>query len=342
MTQLHCLRLFSSHRHVSSSNPSRLRTEMDSNRVQLPQDILDDIIDFLYDSPSDLKSCSLTSRACVYRAQAHVFSYIVFRKFNLPHNERLWSRLQQIFHNSPHLIRHVRGLDLRLFRTSPDTFAAICTFPFTHLRIVRVSSSAMSLQSALALQQLLSLPTLREVEVKCSFADPADFLQIWDRCSPHVKRLDFRCLQTTTKAFPSIPQRDSPPIRLETLHLDAGAETQDWLNHPMCPFDCSGLKALSIRGLTDMMTACTHTLRFLDISVRIPFLSPRPSLIRLLEDPINNRPIFIPETRTLANVFAPEHVAEYACYNLVHLSLQLHSQNYTPHIFRRFLWSTRL
>jgi hypothetical protein len=245
---------------------------MNSNRVQLPQELVDYIVDFLHDSEKALQSCALASRACIYRAQAHLFSHIV-----LADKQTLWVKAQITFQKSPHLIRHIRRLDMCPRNISSDTFAAICTLPLTHLRSAYISSPSFKLspQSALGLQQLHSLPTLRDIELQCCFAESATFQKIWDRCSSSVQHLDLDCRPDTGETFRSMSQRCSPALQLKSLRLLAREGSWAWLQHPMGPFDFSSLKALSIRGLSGVMSLapCANSLQVLEFSVSILRLS---------------------------------------------------------------------
>ncbi|KAJ6553735.1 hypothetical protein DFH09DRAFT_1318759 [Mycena vulgaris] len=140
----------------------------------LTQELLEQIIDFLHDRESDLKACSLVSRA-----------------------HRLDIRLRQI-------------------SCSVETYAAICNFPFTHLKAVYTTLTLFS-ASAIALQQLLVLPTLRSAQIGCASYDPATFMRIWDRCSPTIRHLGIHLRDLSIEEVPpTLPLRFAP-IRLESL-----------------------------------------------------------------------------------------------------------------------------
>jgi hypothetical protein len=318
---------------VLAQKLSSVDAEMDLGCLKLPQELLDSILDFLHDSPSDLKSCALTSRACVYRAQAHLFRHITLHA-RYTTEEQVWSSAQQTFHTSPHLVRHIRRLDLYPNGISADTFAAICILPFANLRDARIFIFGMSPQSALALRQLLSLPSLRDVAVQCS-AEPATFLLIWDRCSSSIQHVDLACSPETSETFHSIPQRCSPAIQLESLRLrlSDGEGFRTWINSPMCPFDFSRLKALSIHGLTGVMSLklCAHILQVLEIRarVRISNLSSRGGSSQvLIAQPTTGRPIVAHETLHPANSCLNGHLADYTGHSLNHCSLQPHPQDH--------------
>ncbi|KAJ7118088.1 hypothetical protein C8R44DRAFT_878722 [Mycena epipterygia] len=218
---------------------------MERPTTQIPQELVEYIIDFLYDSPRDWPACALVARSWVYPTQSHIFRSIRLL-WSLKRNERLWVRFEALTDASPHLIRHVRYLYAhgRNQRLHTDTIVAICTFPFTHLQGASVSFSEPDTACMFALQQLLSLPTLHRLKITCSQTNSSDFFQIWDRCSPRLRHLELDCDLKSTEAFRPTQQYTSP-IPLETLHVVTRTEgVHDWLTHSRSPFDVSGLRHL--------------------------------------------------------------------------------------------------
>ncbi|KAJ7144385.1 hypothetical protein C8R44DRAFT_865316 [Mycena epipterygia] len=112
------------------------------------------------------------------------------------------------------------------------------------------------LPTAIAIQQLLSLPALRRAWISCRFIKLPVFLCMWDRCSPNITHLEVHCLQhgsqQGTEVLPPIPQC-SAPLRLRSLRITFLRGVADWLRHPWCPFDISGLKAISIADNTEIL-----------------------------------------------------------------------------------------
>ncbi|KAJ7116876.1 hypothetical protein C8R44DRAFT_202104 [Mycena epipterygia] len=217
---------------------------------QFAQELVDHIIGFLHDSPHDWPACALVSRSWVYAAQAHIFRHASL-KIDEPTDERLGNRFLATLEMSPHLIRHVRHLQVtrthRLSTRSTETFPAICNFPFTHLDRVDVTIWHPEPSYMLCAQQLISLPTIRRIQMICILTDPSDYFQMWDRCSPRLAHLSiYSNLRSTSILPPSQP----PPsyIRLESLDLQQTVSVglNDWLRQPLCPFDFSRLKHLAI------------------------------------------------------------------------------------------------
>ncbi|KAJ6525920.1 hypothetical protein DFH09DRAFT_1095478 [Mycena vulgaris] len=230
------------------------------DHIQMPQELVNHIIDFLHDTPTDLKACALVSRAFVYEAQSHIFKELSIGNFGAMKSDidALWSRCQATMHASPHLVQHIHRFELYPRPMSTDTLSTICTFPFTHLKEIRISPVILSHSIAIALQQLFGLPTLRFVRLHCSFNSPSTLIEIWDRCPPGLKHLELGCShlssQTSTEAFHPTPPRRPAPIRLDSLRIMAPVMgLRDWMDHPLCPFDFSGLRVVSISDRIEVL-----------------------------------------------------------------------------------------
>ncbi|KAJ6556495.1 hypothetical protein DFH09DRAFT_1280262 [Mycena vulgaris] len=159
---------------------------------------------------------------------------------------------------------------------SIDTLSTICTFSFTHLKEIRISPVILSHSIAIALQQLFGLPTLRFVRLQCSFNSPSTLIEIWDRCAPGLKHLELRCAQAPTAPFHSTSHRRRAPIRLNSLRIMAPSMgMRDWMDHPLFPFDFSGLRVLSISDRIEVLrwskiTPALRTVEALDFAVSVP------------------------------------------------------------------------
>ncbi|KAJ6556517.1 hypothetical protein DFH09DRAFT_1164685 [Mycena vulgaris] len=229
---------------------------MDQDYIQIPQELVNHIINFLHDTPTGLKACALVSRAFVDEAQSNIFKELSIGHFGAPTSDidALWSRCQVTLHASPHLVQHIHRFKLHPRQISIDTLSAICTFPFTHLKEVCIRNLDLSPPFAIALQGLFSLPSLRFVSLECRYADRSTFIQIWDGCAPGLKHLELRCFQTSTEAFHPTSHRWPAPIHLDSLRIIHPIRgMRDWMDHPLCPFDFSGLRVLSISTYTEVL-----------------------------------------------------------------------------------------
>ncbi|KAJ6606121.1 hypothetical protein DFH09DRAFT_1119345 [Mycena vulgaris] len=219
------------------------------------QELLDRCIGMLRVSGSkaDLLACALVSRAWVHPAQSTLLREI-YLAYGRENGGNYWPRLQKTLENSPHLIRNIRRVDVNPHVLSTAAFAALCSFPFTHLESVRLwFGENMSFPYVMASQKLLSLPTLRGVDIECDTDwDPSEYLQIWTHLYPGIRHLCLMAIKHTGVTFPPIPpRRHCQPIRLESLHILCRG-VDGWLQHAHFPFDLLRLKALAI-PLEDMV-----------------------------------------------------------------------------------------
>ncbi|KAJ7811139.1 hypothetical protein B0H14DRAFT_1475204 [Mycena olivaceomarginata] len=214
----------------------------------LPQELVDECLGHLF--YIDLKACALVCRSWSRSAQRALFKDVfVFVPGGNASGRFLSNRLEETLRTSPHLIRHIRSL--RLHRQGEmmdlEPFQKVCNIPFTHLEDVYIDHdrSALALQSGVALQQLLSLSTLRRVHLKCVF--DSTFLSIWDRCSLNVRHVSLTC---TNYDFPDssgrTPPHSSARIVVESLQLRGAEAGFGWLKQGHSPLDLSRLVVLSV------------------------------------------------------------------------------------------------
>ncbi|KAJ7118256.1 hypothetical protein C8R44DRAFT_190379 [Mycena epipterygia] len=227
---------------------------METPTHQLPPELVEHIVSFFHESPSDLLVCALVSRSCVYPAQSHVFRRI---SFTVTNNERLWECLRWALDLSPHLIRHVHRLEMNNKGLSTETFTAICNFRFTHLDGVSFPWLLLSPSCLPAVSRILSSPTLRCVRIHYRLTEAMPFSQIWDRCSARLKRLELQInAHSAIDAAPHFTHHIPARIGLESLRITRVSDVR-WLTHALQPFDLSGLRFLSMFLRTDVL----HSLR---------------------------------------------------------------------------------
>ncbi|KAJ6473361.1 hypothetical protein C8R47DRAFT_1145304 [Mycena vitilis] len=223
------------------------------------QELIDHCISFLRDSPPDLKACALVSRRWVYPAQSHLFRTINITIGGPATLENVWTRLKETRLESRHLIRHFRRLHIEMpqfevnlmqYECRMVMFAEICDFPFTHLDYVRIICCGhIRMLHALALQQLLSVPSIREVTFQGDFgADSSGlFLTIFGRCSRAVRHLHLHPIGDRAMPF---AYSDTPAtIPLTSLNIASLSTRRP--RPALWVFTVSRLKALSISGFID-------------------------------------------------------------------------------------------
>ncbi|KAJ7144371.1 hypothetical protein C8R44DRAFT_865306 [Mycena epipterygia] len=184
------------------------------------QELLEQYVECFRDSESDLKACALVSRSWASAAQPHVSR-------DSPGDIARF----------PHLTRHIHRLELNADHLSTETFTVIRVFPFTNLVHVAIRLiNDLDLPSATAMQQLLSVPTLRRAWISCILRDPSIFLP------------------DSNLVLPPIRPDQLPRLRLQSLQIVFLKGVSHWITHPSCPLDLFALKALLISSNTALQT----------------------------------------------------------------------------------------
>ncbi|KAJ7075226.1 hypothetical protein B0H15DRAFT_867596 [Mycena belliarum] len=214
---------------------------------QLAQELLIHIIEFLGNSPADLRACALVSRSFVHAAQSQIFQEISLGSGAASvHGDRRPTRLLETLHAAPHLAQYVRRLRLQPSRISGSTLSEICCFPLPRLKAVFCSYFDLSPVTVAALRHLLALPTLLSVEIACHVPQRLVFVELWSLCSPSIKHLDLKCDIQSAFGARDLPDRLTAPARLTSLCIGDTTGVRDWVNHPLCPFDFSAVAGLSV------------------------------------------------------------------------------------------------
>ncbi|KAJ6613993.1 hypothetical protein B0H10DRAFT_2436192 [Mycena sp. CBHHK59/15] len=248
-----------------------------------------------------LVSCALVARSWVDAAQAHLF--------RAPHRVTadLWDswdtrrpllRLYRTLDTSPHLIRHVRDLNMSLTVdciTRNATFFEFCHLPFLHLESASIFlRRRLGHEFSMALQQLFSLPTLVYIKLDIWMENVSTFSDMWKRCSPTIRHLDL----TTDIDLSRTPDPDLDHVQLYPWAL--------------YPFDLSHLKALSIRDDMGVPWERFHvqTVQVLDVNATteegVVDLSLFPNLSHLRITPIESVPPMVLET--LCTITPSHHI----------------------------------
>lgn len=163
--------------------------------------------------------------------------------------------------------------------------------------------SVLSFPTSIAVQQLLSLPTVQRASIGCRFIEPSLFLRMWDRCSPNITHLEVHCLQHGVEVFPPIPQCLAL-LRLQSLRIGFLGGVAYWFTHPWCPLDFSGLKAISISDNTDIIRwqkiqPALQTIEVLDF---LAYVCPPPPVRREPRDLTHIHPKHVKPTIDLSSL----------------------------------------
>ncbi|KAJ7478716.1 hypothetical protein B0H11DRAFT_1282119 [Mycena galericulata] len=211
------------------------------------QELLDHCIGFLAGFPIDLCACALVSRAWVHASQSHIFALVILR--GKTSNDRVL-RLLEVWDTSPHLVRHTQRLIIELNAIDATHFLRISNVPFTHLSNLILSGRVLDSYTAVAIQRLLRLPTLRSVRLMCQFQKRGFVREIWAHASPSIEHLVLggsfgEDTQQTHLAAPEPAQTSR--AKLKSFHIFTPPGVTPWWcqNEGYCPFDVSDLKSFT-------------------------------------------------------------------------------------------------
>ncbi|KAJ7471724.1 hypothetical protein B0H11DRAFT_2283080 [Mycena galericulata] len=110
---------------------------------------------------------------------------------------------------------------------APDSAHSSSAHLFTHVEEATFTRFQLSDDVAVAMEKLLSLPTLRRVEMHCGIPHFETVLRIWPRRSPPIKAVVLYCWAQAPHAFDSTPPHCAAPIKLESLTIGPACEYDD-------------------------------------------------------------------------------------------------------------------
>ena len=236
----------------------------------LPSEILDLIVDHLYDNPTTLKACALASKSWIPRTRRHLFAHIEFGSAGC--HIRLWMKAFPDPSNSPAC--YTRSLRF----SDPSTIAAASTVAiawvshFCYIVELRVDAISPVPQNPVSLVQLCGLsPTLRFLHLSSLSTAISEVLGLI--CSfPLLEDLRL-CFVTTTSDTDGVDTLPTPPRLIGTLSIVAIDQT-DALTRGLLSLP-GGLHftRLTVACLTqgsksvnDLVSRCSDTLKSITIT----------------------------------------------------------------------------
>ncbi|KAJ6463897.1 hypothetical protein C8R45DRAFT_1220021 [Mycena sanguinolenta] len=195
------------------------------------------IIDFLHDSPKDLKSSALASRIFTFPAQAHLFYEIdISGRW-----DREVSHLSEILDEAPHLCPLIRCMSVPF-----DSLVLACISNMNLPRLNRMelfrSSVPVPLSAVVVAQNLLSLSSLHTLVISATFPDRAAFNDLFGSCTT-LRTLDLRYVKILSSAFVTSPSHAFQRIQIKELYLHSTShEVATWFSESGCPVDLSLLQ----------------------------------------------------------------------------------------------------
>ncbi|KAJ7465383.1 hypothetical protein B0H11DRAFT_2284821 [Mycena galericulata] len=209
------------------------------------QELLDHCIGFLAGSPADLCACALISRAWVHASQSHLFAAV-----SLPgrHESRVL-RLLELWDASPHLVRHTTRLTITFNLIDTAHFLRISHVPFIRLSSIDVLGAVWDPYTAVSIQRLLSLQTLRSVKLMCYFERRVFAQEVWVHASPSIEHVALGGVPGDD-AYDTQGTAPEPPhtsrLKLKSFHIFTPDPSHLWFQDEVyLPFDFSALKSFT-------------------------------------------------------------------------------------------------
>ncbi|KAJ6548644.1 hypothetical protein B0H19DRAFT_1379028 [Mycena capillaripes] len=203
------------------------------------------IIDFLHGSAVDLKSCALVSHAFTFPAQGHLFNEIHILSSSTA------TALVRLLQATPHLLPLVQRVKALVNSDILAHITKICLPRLNYLLLSQVGYNAVSTSRVYALQDLISLPSLRTLIIGgVKFRDSAALDLLFERCTPSLQRIDLRnvTLKDPHVSIPSSPPaaQSRPRVLLKALHLMQSINVGRWLLDSQCRLDVSQLSYIDL------------------------------------------------------------------------------------------------
>ncbi|KAK7013018.1 hypothetical protein R3P38DRAFT_1515051 [Favolaschia claudopus] len=222
------------------------------------QEILDQCLIGLANSPRDLLSCSLVASSWTDEAQSHLFRHISIGKRSgdlfikplqiiTPEKALI---LYEALSSSARLRRHIRAVSIVLMGSNPIN-TTICKIGCLSFPQLHETSIFMDKIYPDVLEALICHPTLRTLRLSLMLSSFAGLVDIWPRCAPTLRHVELRWLvfggtELLDYPAPSRPRIRIPALRLDNLEFKDDSERSYTYGFALHPFDLSDLRALSI------------------------------------------------------------------------------------------------
>ncbi|KAH9936910.1 hypothetical protein B0H21DRAFT_59553 [Amylocystis lapponica] len=229
---------------------------------QLPPELLDRIIDFLYDDPAGLKACSITCRTCVPRTRFHLFhttSLIGLRDD--------FTRFAQLLASSPALGLYVRTLSVTFLPKFDYSLFSDITMHLGNVRSLTLVGVDIYVDKML----LSRIGIVEHLAMWASFRTSADVCALF-HAFPHVSNLHVGSLAYPESDLMHELTPSLPTVPLRRIRVDKGCTPllQEMLTHPLPLLEDLQISLRSVDYLEafhDAVIANGHLLKRLAIQV---------------------------------------------------------------------------
>ncbi|KAJ7644055.1 hypothetical protein FB45DRAFT_1052880 [Roridomyces roridus] len=193
--------------------------------LEVPE-ILDQCLGHLLDHPDALLASALVRRSWTFPAQSNLFWHVLLADyFGGPKVDldRRCTLLLASLRASSHLSSLIRSFELSTECLSPKNLTALVSTSLPRLHTLYLAYTWPSELAAKGMRQLLSCPTLKHVQIRCSSGDSPDIFQsLFESLSPGVTRMEF----FPVGMVPLVPETPTlvyrgAPLRIESFRFTA-------------------------------------------------------------------------------------------------------------------------
>ncbi|KAJ7477726.1 hypothetical protein FB451DRAFT_1243082 [Mycena latifolia] len=248
------------------------------------QELWDHILSFLRGQTTDLKACSCVSRTLCAAAQPQLFhtitinpSHAVWQRKNNRnvYNNKSAAALRALLAQSPHLVPHIRRLEIDL-RLTAEVLEEILATGLTCVRELKFHMGHKMEAPVVELAwRLICLPTVECVEMRSITLSKRIFSLLFAGPTPQLRKIDIHG---------GVPQLDSEqgedaPVQIPTparpsithLHLVYSRYYMPWLLGAACPLDLEHITHADFSftlnaGAASILLGARQTLRELTVT----------------------------------------------------------------------------
>ncbi|KAJ7488036.1 hypothetical protein FB451DRAFT_1390994 [Mycena latifolia] len=232
------------------------------------QELCDCIVDFIHNSPGDLKSCALVSPRLASSAQYHLFHEVRFGNGIKWNDAGACQRFCAVLKTSSHLaplIHRIRAC------FTPDVLSRLCEVEFPNLhdlvlfRPLRDNLVANAIPQA---ARLIGTPSLRYLKLQDLVLGHIDNVaQLFQHRTHAMESLALSHISVSKPSETFTPDYHNARLKIKTLSFDSimSGNSHLWLLHPQIPFDFSALEDLDLGG--SLSSSCLSLLEHSRLSI---------------------------------------------------------------------------
>ncbi|KAJ7448412.1 hypothetical protein FB451DRAFT_1289202 [Mycena latifolia] len=250
------------------------------------QELWDHILSFLRGQITDLKACSCVSRTLCAAAQPQLFHTIAinpsrgvqWKNNRLVYNNESAAALRALLAQSPHLVPHIRRLEIDL-RLTAGVLEEILAMGLTCVRELQIHTGHRIDESVVELaRRLICLPTVECVEVCSMTLSKRFFSLLFAGPAPQLRKIDIEGSTHDPREILDEEQDEDAPVQILTparpsvthLRLVYSRDYVPWLLGAACPFDLEHITHADVSstlnaGLTSILLGAYQTLRVLTV-----------------------------------------------------------------------------